>query len=86
MLAPFILIFASSPENMGAICAVVYLLVVIIFIPFPFYKDIVVAASGGGNEEFVMERHHIQAGRILHKFPHNKVRISMQCQITLRSS
>ncbi|ELR07485.1 hypothetical protein GMDG_02577 [Pseudogymnoascus destructans 20631-21] len=28
------------PETMGAVCAVVYLLVAIVFIPFPFYKDI----------------------------------------------
>ena len=35
------------PECMGGICAIVYLLTVIVFIPFPFYKDIVAATSGG---------------------------------------
>ena len=64
---------AHSPENMGAVCAVVYLLVIIVFIPFPFYKDIVAATSGGGNREVVVERQQVDTGRILHKFPHNKV-------------
>lgn len=36
------------PETMGAVCAVVYLLAMVVFIPFPFYKDIVAATSGGG--------------------------------------
>jgi UDP-N-acetylglucosamine--dolichyl-phosphate N-acetylglucosaminephosphotransferase len=58
---------------MGAICAVVYLLIIIVFIPFPFYKDIVAATSGGGNKEFVIEPEHAENGRILHRFPHNKV-------------
>ena len=75
-----ILIFAQSPETMGAVCAVVYLLVIIVFIPFPFYKDIVAATSGGGNRESVVERQHIDTGRILHRFPHNKVCTSRQHQ------
>lgn len=58
---------------MGAVCAVVYLLVVIIFIPFPFYKDIVAATSGGGNRDVVFEIQHLETGRLLHKFPHSKV-------------
>lgn len=59
---------------MGAVCAVVYLLTIIIFIPFPFYKDIVAATSGGGNEESVIGPQFVQTGRSLHRFPHNKVR------------
>ncbi len=58
---------------MGAICAVVYLLAVIVFIPFPFYKDIVAATSGGGNRDVMMERQELETGRILHLFPHSKV-------------
>jgi hypothetical protein len=58
---------------MGAICAIVYLLTVIVFIPFPFYKDIVAATSGGGNRDLVVEVQHVETGRMLHKFPHNKV-------------
>jgi UDP-N-acetylglucosamine--dolichyl-phosphate N-acetylglucosaminephosphotransferase len=61
------------PETMGAICAVVYLLIIIIFVPFPFYKDIVAATSGGGNRDVVMEIEIVQTGRFLHRFPHSKV-------------
>lgn len=59
---------------MGAVCAVVYLLTMIIFIPFPFYKEIVAATSGGGNRDVMVERQDIETGRILHLFPHTKVR------------
>ena len=62
-----------SPETMGAVCAVVYLLTIIVFIPFPFYKDIVAATSGGGNRDGDMERQRVESGRLLHRFPHNKV-------------
>lgn len=62
------------PECMGAVCAIVYLLMIIVFIPFPFYKDIVVATSGGGNRDVVLHTEHVQEGRFLHRFPHNKVR------------
>jgi UDP-N-acetylglucosamine--dolichyl-phosphate N-acetylglucosaminephosphotransferase len=61
------------PETMGAVCAVVYLLVVIVFVPFPFYKDIVAATSGGGNRDILMEVEIVEKGRFLHRFPHNKV-------------
>lgn len=60
---------------MGAVCAVVYLLLLIAFIPFPFYKDIVAATSGGGNRDVVQEAQHVEMGRYLHRFPHNKVRL-----------
>ena len=59
------------PETMGAVCAVVYLLALIIFIPFPFYRDIVAATSGDGDE--VLERQQLKDGRVLHRFPHSKV-------------
>ena len=60
---------------MGAICAVVYLLALMVFIPFPFYKDIVAATSGGGNRDLVIEAvEQVETGRFLHKFPHSKVR------------
>lgn len=64
------------PECMGAVCAAVYLLVVIVFIPFPFYKDIVAATSGGGNRDVVLQQvEQLQRGRFLHRFPHSKVRL-----------
>lgn len=59
---------------MGAICAVVYLLTIIVFIPFPFYKEIVAATSGGGNRDVMMKRDEVETGRILHRFPHSKVK------------
>jgi hypothetical protein len=58
---------------MGAVCAVVYLMSLIMFIPFAFYKDIVAATSGGGNRDVVIESQHIENGRFLHRFPHGKV-------------
>lgn len=61
------------PECAGAICAVVYLLAIIVFAPFPFYKDIVAATSGGGNRDVVLHAEHVHEGRFLHKFPHSKV-------------
>lgn len=68
-----LLIRRSSPETMGALCAAVYLLIIIIFIPFPFYKDIVAATSGGGNRDVVVELAQVETGRFLHRFPHSKV-------------
>lgn len=61
------------PETMGAVCAVVYLLIIIIFIPFPFYKDIVAATSGGGNRDVLKDVEIVETGRFLHRFPHSKV-------------
>ncbi|KAJ5363682.1 UDP-N-acetylglucosamine--dolichyl-phosphate N-acetylglucosaminephosphotransferase [Penicillium cataractarum] len=77
------------PETMGAVCAVVYLLSLIIFIPFAFYKDIVAATSGGGNRDVVIEDQHIETGRFLHRFPHGRLAsylsglLSLQCIIIL---
>jgi UDP-N-acetylglucosamine--dolichyl-phosphate N-acetylglucosaminephosphotransferase len=65
------------PETMGAICAVVYLLIIIVFIPFPFYKDIVAATSGGGNRDVVYPSQSVDQGRFLHRFPHSKVRFTL---------
>ncbi|GAB0135648.1 hypothetical protein EsDP_00003979 [Epichloe bromicola] len=75
------------PECMGAVCAAVYLLTVIVFIPFPFYKDIVAATSGGGNRDVVLEMHPSNAGggRFLHKFPHNKLASYLGAIISLQT-
>ncbi|KAI5861907.1 glycosyl transferase family 4-domain-containing protein [Durotheca rogersii] len=73
------------PECMGAICATVYILTIIVFIPFPFYKDIVVATSGGGNRDVVMNVEFVQKGRLLHKFPHNKLASFLSAIISLQS-
>ncbi|KAK5660396.1 hypothetical protein OQA88_12939 [Cercophora sp. LCS_1] len=73
------------PECMGAICAVVYLLVVIVFIPFPFYKDIVAATSGGGNRDVVVVEEWVNGGRFLHRFPHGKLASYLSAIISLQS-
>ncbi|KAF1983318.1 UDP-GlcNAc-1-phosphate transferase [Aulographum hederae CBS 113979] len=76
------------PECMGAVCAIVYLLVLIIFIPFPFYKDIVAATSGGGNRDRVFEPELVElveTGRLLHKFPHNKLASYLSAILSLQS-
>lgn len=73
------------PETMGAVCAVVYIMVVICFIPFPFYKDIVEATSGGGNRDSVKEIHIVETGRFLHRFPHSKVRRGFRSFVNWRT-
>ncbi|TAQ84408.1 hypothetical protein B7494_g7270 [Chlorociboria aeruginascens] len=73
------------PETMGAICAVVYLLIIIVFIPFPFYKDIVSATSGGGNRDVVQEIEAVQTGRFLHRFPHSKLASYLSAILSLQS-
>ena len=62
------------PEALGAVAAAVYLLALIAFIPLPFYRDFVAATSGGGNRDVVREVAMVETGRLLHKFPHSKVR------------
>lgn len=73
------------PECMGAICAAVYLITVIVFIPFPFYKDIVAATSGGGNRDVVLHIEHVNQGRFLHRFPHNKLASYLGAIISLQT-
>ncbi|KAH7198103.1 glycosyl transferase family 4-domain-containing protein [Fusarium flagelliforme] len=73
------------PECMGAVCAAVYLLSLIVFIPFPFYKDIVAATSGGGNRDVVVELEQVNQGRFLHKFPHNKLASFLSAIISLQT-
>lgn len=73
------------PECMGGICAIVYLMVVIVFIPFPFYKDIVAATSGGGNRDVVLHVEHVEQGRFLHRFPHSKLASYLSAIISLQS-
>lgn len=61
------------PEMIGAISSIVHIFTMICFIVFPFYKDIVAATSGGGNRDVVFELQTVETGRLLHRFPHNKV-------------
>lgn len=70
---------------MGAICAMVYLFVLIVFIPWPFYKDIVVATSGGGNRDITQSLEEIETGRLLHRFPHNKLASYLSAILSLQA-
>lgn len=87
--SPSDIAYDISPETMGAVCAMVYLFILIVFIPWPFYKDIVVATSGGGNRDVIKELEEIETGRLLHRFPHNKLAsylsaiLSLQCTVLL---
>jgi UDP-N-acetylglucosamine--dolichyl-phosphate N-acetylglucosaminephosphotransferase len=76
---------SGRPETMGAVCAMVYLFVLIVFIPWPFYKDIVVATSGGGNRDVIMSLEEIETGRLLHRFPHNKLASYLSAILSLQS-
>lgn len=72
---------------MGAITSVVYLLTIVVFIPFPFYKDIVAATSGGGNRDVVQIQSipQIETGRYLHRFPHSKLASYLSAIMSLQS-
>jgi UDP-N-acetylglucosamine--dolichyl-phosphate N-acetylglucosaminephosphotransferase len=74
-----------SPEMMGAVCAMVYLFVLIVFIPWPFYKDIVIATSGGGNRDVIKEMEEIETGRFLHRFPHSKLASYLSAIMSLQT-
>ena len=71
---------------MGAIGAAVFLLILIAFIPFPFYKDIVAATSGGGNRDVVLSVHEVDTGRFLHRFPHSKLSSYLSAVLTLHTT
>ena len=58
---------------MGLVCALVYLLAIISFLPFAFKRDIVEVTSGAGNKDRVLEAHDLENGRFLHRFPLEKV-------------
>lgn len=60
---------------MGSVAAAVFILALIAFIPFAFYKDIVAATSGGGNRDSMLPNPiaQIETGRFLHRFPHSKL-------------
>ena len=58
---------------MGLVCALVYLLAIIGFLPFAFKRDIVAVTSGAGNKDRVLDMEDIENGRFLHRFPLEKV-------------
>ena len=65
--------FRFRPETMGAVCAIVYLFCMILFLPFAFYEYFIATTSGGGNRDVAVEMMDVETGRLLHRFPHDKV-------------
>lgn len=59
---------------MGLVCALVYLLAVINFLPFAFKRDMIEATTEAGIANDHLEAQHIEVGRFLHRFPLEKVR------------
>lgn len=73
---------------MGSVAAAVFILVLIAFIPFAFYKDIVAATSGGGNRDVpgptIIAQ--VETGRFLHRFPHSKLSSYQSALNTLQAT
>ncbi|KXT18701.1 hypothetical protein AC579_2715 [Pseudocercospora musae] len=61
------------PEMMGLICALVYLLTLVCFLPFAFKRDMAEMTSGADDQDLVLEAQQIETGRFLHRFPLEKV-------------
>lgn len=55
----------------------------ILFLPFPFYEYFVKSTSGGGNRDLTVEE--IETGRMLHRFPHNKLGEYLSALLSLQS-
>lgn len=71
---------------MGAVSSAVYLLALMAFIPFAFYKDIVAATSGGGNRDIVLTVSQVDTGRFLQRFPHSKLSSYQSALNTLQAT
>lgn len=73
---------------MGSVAAAVFILVLMAFIPFAFYKDIVAATSGGGNRDVMLPSMitQIETGRFLHRFPHSKLSSYQSALNTLQAT
>lgn len=62
-----------SPEMMGLVSALVYLLAMVVFLPFAFKRDVVAATSGEGSKDVVSGPEQVETGRFLHRFPLERV-------------
>jgi len=69
---------------MGLVCALVYLLALVNFLPFAFKRDIVEVTSGAGIKDRFLEGQDIETGRFLHRFPLEKVTIHRHHRTTQR--
>ena len=64
---------------MGLVCALVYLLALILFLPFVFKRDIVEVTSRSGTIGDILEAQDVENGRFLHRFPLDKVTFPLYC-------
>ena len=70
---------------MGLVCALAYLLGIILFLPWAFKRDVVEVTSGAGNKDIVIEAEDVETGRMLHRFPLEKVSEN-RCGLVVSSS
>ncbi|KAF2763837.1 UDP-N-acetylglucosamine:dolichyl phosphate N-acetylglucosamine-1-phosphate transferase-like protein [Teratosphaeria nubilosa] len=61
------------PEAMGLVCALVYLLAIVVFLPFAFKRHIEEATHQHPTQDDLLEAQHIENGRFLHRFPLEKL-------------
>ncbi|KAK5108033.1 hypothetical protein LTR62_008868 [Meristemomyces frigidus] len=62
------------PETMGLVCALVYLLVLVSFLPFAFKSHIVASTLDAGyDKDRILEGGGMETGRFLHRFPLEKL-------------
>lgn len=61
---------------MGLVCALVYLLALIVFLPFAFKRDYAEVVAVISNEGRILEAQQLDTGRFLHRFPLEKVWLS----------
>jgi len=71
------------PEAMGIVCVEVYLTMLVFFMPFAFYEHLVSATSGGGNRDVTIDE--VEKGRMLHRFPHDKLGEYVSALMSLQS-
>ncbi|ORY83647.1 putative UDP-N-acetylglucosamine--dolichyl-phosphate N-acetylglucosaminephosphotransferase [Protomyces lactucae-debilis] len=71
------------PETMGVISAVVYLLIMILFIPFAFYQHIKAGWEASGRGAGIDDSDHVTVGDT---FPHNKLGAYLSAVLSLQGA
>lgn len=69
------------PETIGAVAAAVYLLVMLFYIPFIFYRYMVIGTSGGGHRDVTIPENFSKESF----FPHNKLSEYLSAILCLES-
>ncbi|KAG5360073.1 UDP-N-acetylglucosamine--dolichyl-phosphate N-acetylglucosaminephosphotransferase [Yarrowia sp. B02] len=73
------------PETMGAVCAIVYLFCMFLFIPFVFYQYLAKTIGGGVHLGYDSLSEGLVKGRILSSFPHEKLAEYLSAILCLQS-